>query len=85
MNFITRPEVYYNVISRRVVPPKSRKYEMLRVCVSVLALVISHANRIFSAPCDVCHLWPVVSTIFSHIILQTAQFRKKILNIKCVF
>ena len=53
--------------------------------VSVLALVVRQANRIFSAPFNIVACGLPRSTIFSHIIPQIARFlRKKFIELKCL-
>ena len=59
---------------------------MLQVCVYILAFVIWHDHRVFSAPHYVvlCALF-ACTNFFPHYLIKITIFeRKKILNMKCV-
>ena len=58
------------------------------VCLSVciLALVVRHANSIFSAPYSIRHPWPArLYNIFPPYLTNDTTKNKKLLHIKCVF
>jgi hypothetical protein len=57
------------------------------LCVHLLALVIQHANRIFSAPyyCILSSVACLAMPNFSTLSNKCHDFREKWLNIKCVF
>jgi hypothetical protein len=59
---------------------KSNKYYIFLVCVCSLIYPA------YSAHAPYCHLWPVrLYNIFSHYYINDTIFKKKLLNMKCVF
>jgi hypothetical protein len=80
--------VRINITSRNVnvtfVPWKSNKYYIECVCVCVcVALVIQHAMCMHHTNLS---LWPVwLYHIFSYYLINDTIFRKKCMNIKCMF
>ena len=55
------------MISDRIIQLWSNKYQMLGLCICILAFVIQHAKHIFSIQCYIVMCALSGYTVFSHI------------------